>query len=87
MWIHDDRDLRVDLAFLVIFAGLLAYSLLAWQHLLGLGPLWHPRQLIWLNVALFCQANARLLRRPSRRLFYGLSAFSLVALTISLAPR
>ena len=87
MWIHDDRELRVDLAFLLVFAGLLAYSVLAWRHVFGLGPLLHPRQLIWLNIALFSQAVAGLLRRNSRRLFYALSAFSIVALTISLTAR
>ena len=87
MWSYHDRELRVDVAFLLLFAGLLAYSVLAWQHLLGLGPLWHPSQLIWLNVALCSQGVARLLRRRSRGLFYVFSVFSMIALAACLTAR
>lgn len=84
MWSYDDRRwLRIDVAFVILCSGLLAYSLLAWQRLFGLGPDSQPLQLVALSAGLFLSSLASVVRRRSRRLFYALIAMSAAALVVS----
>jgi len=88
MWAYDDRRwLRVDIGFLILSSLLLAYNLLAWHEVFGLGPQWHPLQSTALSACLTLQALAAIARRRSRALFYVLVAISLVALSFSFVGR
>ena len=86
MWSYEDRRWpRVDIAFAVLFFGLLAYNLLAWQRLFGLGPEGRPLPLIAVSAGLLLSSLASVARRRSRRLFYALVVLSMAAVAISLA--
>ena len=85
MWSYDDRRwLRVDVAFVILFSGLLAYNILAWQGRFGLGPQ-RPLPSISLSAGLLLSSLASVVRRRSRRLFYALIAMSGAAVAISFA--
>ena len=88
MWTYDDRrSLRGDLAFLILFSGLLAYHLLRWQRLLGSGPEWHRLQSIALSAALFLVSLATVARRRSRWVARALLVMSAAALVVSITAR
>jgi hypothetical protein len=88
VWSYDDRrwlrvDVAVDVALVILWFGLLAYTLLAWQRLFGLGPEARPLQLIGLSACLFSSSLASVARRRSRRFFGALIVMSAAALAVS----
>ena len=86
VWSYEDRrGLRVDVAFMILFFGLLVFNLLAWQRLFGLGPEGRPLPSIAVNAALFLSSLASVVRRRSRRLFYVLIVMSMAAVVTAFA--
>jgi len=83
----DRRWLQGDLVFLILFAGLLAYNLLAWQRLIGLGPESRPLQSIALSASLFSVSLATVTRRRSRWISRALLVVSVATLAVSISAR
>ncbi len=81
------RWLRLDVGFIILFAGLLAYNVLAWRRLSGRGAEWRPLPSIALSACLFFLSLASIARRRSRPLFGALLAMGIAALAVSLAAR
>jgi hypothetical protein len=75
------------ISFLILFSGLLAYHLLAWQRLFGLGPDSHPLPSIALSTCLFLVSLATVARRRSRWISRALLVVSVATLAVSIAAR
>jgi hypothetical protein len=88
VWTYDDRrSFRGDVAFLILFSGLLAYHLLRWQRLIGSGPEWRPVQSISLSASLFLVSLATVARRRSRWIARALLVMSAAALAVTITAR
>jgi hypothetical protein len=84
LWLYDDPRRRTVEKW---FAGgcflLFAYSVLAWQGLVGDEPPWRPVQSVMLSAALVLQPLAHLASPKSHRLSYVLLAASMLLMGLS----